>query len=98
MAPHRAGLRAGLVGLVMLCTLAGTAVASAGTAPATTGIRFVDITAPDGAVLKANVVEPTGAGRHPAVVFVSSWGLNDLEYVAQASALARRGYTVLSYT
>src|SRR5436190_1634665 len=43
MAPHRAGLRAGLVGLVMLCTLAGTAVASAGTAPATTGIRLADI-------------------------------------------------------
>ena len=98
MAPHRAGLRAGLVGLAMLCTLAGTAVATAGTASAATGIRFVDVTARDGVVLKANVIEPTSAGRHPAVVFISSWGLNDLEYLAQASALAGRGYTVLSYT
>src|SRR5256885_14121526 len=98
MAPHRAGLRAGLVGLAMLCTLAGTAVATAGTASAATGIRFVDVTAPDGVVLKANVIEPSSAGRHPAVVFISSWGLNDLEYLAQASALAGRGYTVLSYT
>src|SRR5256885_5605085 len=98
MASHRAGLRAGLVGLAMLCTLAGTAVATAGTASAATGIRFVDVTARDGVVLKANVIEPTSAGRHPAVVFISSWGLNDLEYLAQASALAGRGYTVLSYT
>src|SRR2546423_13807054 len=98
MAPHRAGLRAGLVGLAMLCTLAGTAVATAGTASAATGIRFVDVTARDGVVLKANVIEPTSAGRHPAVVFISSWGLNDAEYLAQASALAGRGYTVASYT
>src|SRR5207302_459703 len=98
MAPHRAGLRAGLVGLAMLCTLAGTTVATAGTASAATGIRFVGITAPDGVVLSANVVEPTTAGRHPAVVFISSWGVNDVEYLAQATALAGRGYTVLSYT
>lgn len=65
---------------------------------ATTGFRFVDITAPDGVVLKANVVEPTSAGRHPAIVFVNSWGLNDLEYLAQADRLAQGGYTVLSYT
>jgi dienelactone hydrolase len=64
----------------------------------TTGFRFVDITARDGAVLKANVIEPTTAGRHPAIVFVSSWGLNDVEYLAQASAFAGRGYSVLSYT
>jgi predicted acyl esterase len=72
-----------------------TAAASTGT---TTGFRFVDIPAADGAILKANVIEPTSAGRHPAIVFINSWGLNDLEYLAQAQQLATGGYTVLSYT
>jgi dienelactone hydrolase len=64
----------------------------------TTGFRFVDIVASEGAVLKANVIEPSSTGRHPAIVFPSSWGLNDLEYLAQAQKLAEGGYTVLSYT
>jgi hypothetical protein len=99
MALPRPGLRAGLLGLVAICTVAITAVATAGPASATTtGLRFVDITGADGVVLKANVVEPTTAGRHPAVVFISSWGLNDDEYLIEANTLAGRGYTVLSYT
>ncbi len=65
---------------------------------ATTGFRAVNITATDGALLKANIIEPTSPGPHPAVVFVASWGLNDAEYLAQADRLARGGYTVLSYT
>lgn len=65
---------------------------------ATTGFRFVDINVGNGVILKANVIEPTSAGRHPAIVFPSSWGLNDLEYLAQAQKLAEGGYTVLSYT
>jgi predicted acyl esterase len=63
----------------------------------TTGFRFVDI-AGVGVVLKANVIAPAVAGRFPAVIFPSSWGLNDLEYLAQASTLASRGYVVVSYT
>jgi hypothetical protein len=63
----------------------------------TTGFRFVDIPGAS-VVLKANVIEPATPGRHPAIVFPSSWGLNDLEYLAQAKALAEGGYTVLSYT
>src|SRR5690348_15064233 len=74
------------------------APASPAAAAATTGLRFVDITAADGVVLKANVDEPTTAGRHPAIVLPSSWGLNDIEYVAQAEAFAAAGYTVVSYT
>ncbi|NJC70957.1 CocE/NonD family hydrolase [Planosporangium thailandense] len=76
------------------------AARSAATAESTpiTGFRFVDIPAKDGVVLKANVVAPTTAGRHPAIVFVNSWGLNDLQYLAQARAFASRGYVVLSYT
>ena len=65
---------------------------------ATTGFRFVDIAGAGGVVLKANVIAPAAAGRHPAVVFPASWGLNDLEYLAQAKALAGRGYVVVSYT
>jgi hypothetical protein len=99
MARFRTGVRAGLLGLLVAGTLVVAPVATAGIASAgTTGVRFVDITAPDGVVLKANLVESTTAGRHPAVVFISSWGLNDDEYLVQASTLAGRGYTVLSYT
>lgn len=72
---------------------------NAAAAPAgTTGFRTADIVAADGTVLKANVIEPASPGRHPAIVFVNSWGLNDLEYLAQATAFAQAGYAVLSYT
>jgi predicted acyl esterase len=76
---------------------AAAAAAAAADLP-TTGFRFVDITVRDGVVLKANLIAPATAGRHPAIVFVNSWGLNDLQYLAQASAFARRGFVVLSYT
>jgi dienelactone hydrolase len=66
-------------------------------AGATTGFTFVDI-AGDGVTLKANVIAPAGSGRHPAVLFPASWGLNDLEYLAQARILAADGYVVVSYT
>lgn len=79
-----------------MITLGGIAAPPA-RAAGTTGLRFVDIAAGD-VVLEASVVSPTGSGDHPAVVLPSSWGLNDLEYAAQAQALARRGYVVVSYT
>jgi predicted acyl esterase len=88
---------------VLLCVLAAVTVAdptpavAAGTTAETTALRFVDIPG-DGVVLKGNVVAPATAGRHPAIVFSSSWGLNDLEYIAQANILAGRGYVVVSYT
>lgn len=64
----------------------------------TTGFRFVDITGAGGVVLKANVIGPSAAGRYPAIVFPASWGLNDIEYIAQARILGGRGYVVVSYT
>src|SRR5215204_4191159 len=67
-------------------------------AAAATSLRFMDITASDGVVLKANVVTPSATGKRPAIVFVNSWGLNDAEYLAQAHRLADKGYVVLSYT
>jgi hypothetical protein len=78
--------------------IASLAPAGAATARATpTALRFVDIPG-DGVVLKGNVVAPAGTARRPAIVFSSSWGLNDIEYLAQANALAAKGYVVVSYT
>jgi hypothetical protein len=90
MAPRRLAL------LSVLTVVAAALVAPTPAAAATT-VRFVDIPG-DGVVLKGNVVAPTGSARHPAIVFPSSWGLNDLEYLAQADALADEGYVVVSYT
>ncbi|MBB5869895.1 hypothetical protein F4553_003274 [Allocatelliglobosispora scoriae] len=84
-------LAAGLV-------LGATFLSGPAHAAPTTGFRFIDITTSDSVVLKANVIEPTTPGRHPAIVFPSSWALNDLEYVVQATKLAEGGYTVVSYT
>ncbi|BFU43256.1 CocE/NonD family hydrolase [Krasilnikovia sp. MM14-A1004] len=80
---------------------ATAAVATTTTATVTSNrpaLRFVDITAPDGVVLKANVMTPATGNAHPAIVFVASWGLNDAEYLAQATKFAQDGYVVLSYT
>ncbi|WP_306207970.1 CocE/NonD family hydrolase [Actinoplanes sp. RD1] len=80
--------------LVLLLVTAGLVVPARAEAAA---LRFVDIPGA-GVTLKANVATPAGSGLHPAVVMPSSWGLNDIEYVAQAQALAARGYVVVSYT
>jgi len=86
------------VPLLLVVTLVLLGLGSPAQAATTTGFRFVDIVVAESIVLKANVIEPTSAGRHPAIVLPSSWGLNDLEYLAQARWLAEGGYTVLSYT
>ncbi|MET8148561.1 CocE/NonD family hydrolase [Actinoplanes sp. NPDC049668] len=78
-------------------TAAPAPVTRAAAAVATTPVRFVDIPGA-GVTLKANYVAPSAAGRYPAIVFPASWGLNDLEYLAQAKVLAGRGYVVVSYT
>jgi acetyl esterase/lipase len=75
-----------------------TATTTTATTTTATDITTADITAADGVVLNAVVAAPTSAGRHPAIVFISSWGLNDLEYVAQQQAFAAHGYVVVSYT
>ncbi|MEV6300680.1 CocE/NonD family hydrolase [Actinoplanes sp. NPDC051861] len=82
--------------LITAATLVG--VTGPAHAAATTGFKAVDITGDGGVILKANVIAPAAAGRYPAVVLPSSWGLNDLEYLAQAKVLAGRGYVVVSYT
>ena len=53
----------------------------------------------DGINLEANIFVPTALnGPAPAIVFISSWGLNEYEYLTQAGELAEKGYIVLSYT
>jgi len=85
-----------LASALSLTTTAAAPAAAAGSA--TTSLTFVDVPAYDGVTLKANLIAPTAAGSHPAIIFISSWGLNDAEYLAQASSLAAAGYVVLSYT
>ncbi|MFI7598093.1 CocE/NonD family hydrolase [Actinoplanes sp. NPDC049681] len=107
MAPRRAALPVLALSLITATVLATAPAPAAASVTATTpvtaaqsssGLRFVDITADDGVVLKANVAVPATGGRHPVLIMPSSWGLNDLEYVAQAQELTGRGYVVLSYT
>ncbi len=93
--PKRKGL---MLVPALILGLVATAIIATPAQAETTGFRFVDIPASDGTILKANVIEPMSAGPHPAVIFVSSWGLNDAEYLAQASEFADDGYTVVSYT
>jgi predicted acyl esterase len=83
--------------LVLLSALVLLAGAASPAHAAGTATTFVDIQGA-GVTLKANVVAPTTPGKHPAIVFPASWGLNDLEYLAQAATLAGRGYVVVSYT
>jgi hypothetical protein len=96
MVPRRNFLFTGLLSVVVT-VLVGAAAAAPAAAAATTAVTFVDIPG-DGVVLKANVVAPATAGSYPAVIFSSSWGLNDAEYLAQAKAMAAAGYVVVSYT
>ena len=78
-------------------TAVNPVAAQAATTLSTTPLRFVDITGV-GVTLKANVIAPSAPGSYPAIIFPSSWGLNDLEYLVQAKKLAGRGYVVVSYT
>ncbi|GAA0581297.1 CocE/NonD family hydrolase [Paractinoplanes ferrugineus] len=96
MVPRRSSLLAFLLSVLTAVLVIGAAPSPAHAASTTT--KFVDIPGDGGVVLKANVVAPAAAGRYPAVVFSSSWGLNDLEYVAQAASMAAAGYVVVSYT
>ncbi len=105
---HLSALAAALLVGTLLTGTAVSAAAPTGTSSTatslstttslpTTGFQFVDIVGV-GVTLKGNVIAPAVTGRFPGVIFPSSWGLNDLEYLAQASTLASRGYVVVSYT
>ncbi|KOG43077.1 CocE/NonD family hydrolase [Streptomyces resistomycificus] len=100
MGHHRKALRTTAVGAVSATLIAGSALGLAPAAQAATAVRFVDITGDGGTVLKANVITPAGADgtrRYPLLVLPTSWGLPQVEYLAQARKLADSGYVVVSY-
>ncbi|MCX4613193.1 MULTISPECIES: alpha/beta fold hydrolase [Streptomyces] len=101
MGHHCHALRTSAVGAVSAALIAGTALGLAPTAQAASAaVRFVDIAGDGGTVLKANVVTPAGADgsrRYPLLVMPTSWGLPQVEYLAQAQKLADSGYVVLTY-
>ncbi|MER6260579.1 CocE/NonD family hydrolase [Streptomyces sp900105245] len=100
MGHGRAPLRTAAAGAVSAALIAGTVVGLAPAAQAAPAVRFVDITGDGGTVLKANVLTPAGADGtrdYPLVVLPTSWGLPQIEYLAQAQKLADSGYVVLTY-
>ncbi|MGW5847264.1 CocE/NonD family hydrolase [Streptomyces sp. NPDC055254] len=77
------------------------AAATATTSTAPSGPTFHDIPGSGGIILKGNVFTPAGAepGRkYPLIVLPTSWGMPQIEYIAQAKKLADSGYVVVSYT
>jgi len=79
-----------VVSLLAASFLVGAPAPAQAKAGQTTGFHWNDITSADGVVLKSNVIEPAAPGRHPGIVFVASWGLNDFQYLAQAKTFAER--------
>ncbi|WP_239149837.1 CocE/NonD family hydrolase, partial [Streptomyces sp. SID12501] len=68
---------------------------------ASSELRFHDVLGSGGITLKGNVFTPAGAvqGRkYPLIVLPTSWGLPQIEYIAQARKLADSGYVVVGYT
>jgi predicted acyl esterase len=57
----------------------------------------VTLTMSDGVGLAGILTQPSTPGPHPAIVFISSWGLPDFEYYDQAQQFADDGYIVLEY-
>ncbi|MET9958728.1 CocE/NonD family hydrolase [Streptomyces sp. NPDC006326] len=101
---------AAAVAVALAATALGLAPHQAQAAPAPTvtasadassGPSFHDIPGSGGITLKGNVFTPAGAqaGRtYPLIVLPTSWGMPQIEYLAQAEKLADEGYVVVSYT
>ncbi|GAA3389180.1 alpha/beta fold hydrolase [Streptomyces roseoviridis] len=96
-------MRTALSLAVSAALVAGTALGLAPAAQAAdqgATLRFVDIAGEGGTVLKANVATPAGADgsvRYPVIVLPTSWGMPQIEYLAQAKKLADSGYVVVGY-
>ncbi|MFD5636117.1 alpha/beta fold hydrolase [Streptomyces sp. NPDC127077] len=103
MGNGRNPLRTSAVGAVSATLIAAASLGLAPTAQAagsSGGVRFVDISGDGGTTLKANVTTPAGADgtrSYPLIVLPTSWGLPQVEYLAQAQKLANSGYVVVGY-
>ena len=85
--------------LVASATSAALVPAQAHAASAATAVSNTDVTLTmsDGVGLAGILTQPSSPGPHPAIVFISSWGLPDFEYYDQAQQFAADGYIVLEY-
>jgi predicted acyl esterase len=91
--------------LVLAALTAFASVASATLVPtqahaaSTSAVSNTDVTLTmsDGVGLAGILTQPSTPGPHPAIVFISSWGLPDFEYYDQAQQFADDGYIVLEY-
>lgn len=53
----------------------------------------------DNVKISANLLTPKNSNKkHPTIIFVNSWMLEEHEYIFQATKLARKGFQVLSYS
>lgn len=87
-----------LAALTLLASATAVAIAApAQAASSSVSNTDVTLTMSDGVGLAGILTQPTSPGPHPAIVFISSWGLPDFEYYAQAQQFAADGYDVLEY-
>ncbi|MGW7314900.1 CocE/NonD family hydrolase [Streptomyces sp. NPDC054865] len=94
-------LAAAALGLAPHQAQAASATMPTAAAAAQPELRFHDIPGSGGITLKGNVFTPAGAtpGRtYPLIVLPTSWGMPQIEYIAQARKLADSGYVVVGYT
>ncbi|WP_424211119.1 CocE/NonD family hydrolase [Streptomyces sp. BI20] len=96
-----AGVALAAVGGLGLSPHQAQAAPAASSGAAGPGLSFHDIPGSGGITLKGNVTVPAGARpgqRFPLVVLPTSWGMPQVEYLAQARKLADDGYVVVGYT
>lgn len=86
-----------LAALTLLASTASAALVPAHASSASVSNTDVTLTMPDGVGLAGILTQPSTPGPHPAIVFISSWGLPDFEYYAQAQQFSADGYDVLEY-
>ncbi|MFJ4777134.1 CocE/NonD family hydrolase [Streptomyces sp. NPDC088762] len=94
-------LAAAALGLAPHQAQAAPTASAPASADASPELRFHDIPGSGGITLKGNVFTPAGARagqKYPLIVLPTSWGMPQIEYVAQARQLADSGYVVVSYT
>ncbi|MGW6705957.1 CocE/NonD family hydrolase [Streptomyces sp. NPDC054956] len=94
-------LAAAALGLAPHQAQAAPTATTAAASDAASELRFHDIPGSGGITLKGNVFTPAGSragAKYPLIVLPTSWGMPQIEYIAQAKKLADSGYVVVSYT